>query len=130
MPFSMLSRMQKVEVLKQIASNPNIPSPPTVVLQVLEQASKADCTINDLCQIIQMDPGLASNILRIINSAMYGLSRPATSIQRALAIVGLNSARLLVLAISFPRLQKSFKVDPAVKQRYWKSSIAGAIVAR
>jgi diguanylate cyclase (GGDEF)-like protein len=126
----MLSKMQKAEVLKQIASNPNIPSPPTVVLRVLDQASKADCTINDLSQIIQMDPGLAGNILRIINSAMYGLSRPVTSIQRALAVVGLNSARLLVLAISFPRMQKSFKLDAALKQRYWKSSIAGAIVAR
>jgi diguanylate cyclase (GGDEF)-like protein len=130
MPLSQLSKMQKVEVLKQIASNPNIPSPPAVVLRVLDQASKADCTINDLCQIIQMDPGLAANILRIINSAMYGISRPVTSIQRALAIVGLNSARLLVLAISLPRMQSSVKWAPALKQRYWKSSIAGAIVAR
>ncbi len=130
MAFSNLSKMQKVEVLKQIASSPNIPSPPTVVLRVLDHASRADCTINDLCQIIQMDPGLAGNVLRIINSATYGLSRPVTSIQRALSIVGVNSARLLVLAISFPRVHKSFKQDPAMKQRYWKSSIAGAIVAR
>lgn len=129
MSTAMLSKMHKVELLKQIANNPNIPSPPTVVLRVLDQASKPDCTINELSQIIQMDPGLAASILRIINSAMYGISRPVTSIPRALAIVGLNAARLLVLAISFPRLQKSLKADPVLKQRYWKSSIAGAIVA-
>jgi diguanylate cyclase (GGDEF)-like protein len=123
--------MQKVELLKRIANHPNIPSPPTVVLQVLEKASKRDCTIADLCQIIQMDPGMSSRILRIVNSATFGLSRAVTSIQRALAVVGLNSARLIVLALSFPDMQrKMHAADQAVKQRYWKSSVAGAVVAR
>jgi diguanylate cyclase (GGDEF)-like protein len=122
--------MQKMELVKQIARNPNIPSPPTVVLRVLEQASRSECTIGDLCKIIEMDPGLASNILRIVNSAMFGLSRPAGSVQRALAVVGVNAARLLVLAIALPKIQRSLKADPIVRQRYWKSSIAGAIVAR
>jgi len=122
--------MQKVELLKQIANNPNIPSPPTVILKVLEKASQPDCTIGDLCQIIQMDPGLSANILRVVNSATFGLSRAVTSIQRALAVVGLKSARLLILAISFPKMQKTQKLDQIQRQRYWKGSIAGAIVAK
>ena len=123
--------MQKVELLKRIASNPSIPSPPTVVLHVLDKASKPDCTIGDLCQLIQMDPGMSGRVLRIVNSAMFGLSRPVTSIQRALAVVGLNSTRLLMLAISLPEMQqKMHKADAGVKQRYWKASVAGAIVAR
>ena len=121
----------KVELLKQIASNPNIPSPPTVVLRVLDKASARDCTIGDLCQIIQLDPGLSGRILRIVNSAIFGLSRPVSSIQRALAVVGLNSTRLLVLTISFPEMQKKARgIDPEVSRRYWKASVAGAIVAR
>jgi diguanylate cyclase (GGDEF)-like protein len=130
MSSSTLSLMQKVELLKQIANNPNIPSPPTVILKVLEKASQPDCTIGDLCQIIQMDPGLSANILRVVNSATFGLSRAVTSIQRALAVVGLKSARLLILAISFPKMQKTQKLYQSQKQRYWKSSIAGAIVAK
>src|SRR5207248_3113622 len=59
-----------------------------------------------------------------------GLSRPATSIQRALAVVGVNSARLLDLSISLTKMQQTFKVDPILNQRHWKTSIAGAIVAR
>jgi eukaryotic-like serine/threonine-protein kinase len=131
MSTTTLSRMQKVELLKKIASNPNIPSPPTVVLRVLDEASQPECTIGDLCRIIQIDPGLSGRILRIVNSAMFGLSRPVTSIQRALAVVGVNSARLLVLAISFPEMQRSArKIAERVRQRYWKSSVTGAIVAR
>ncbi len=131
MSTKILSKMQKVELLKQIAANPSIPSPPTVVLQVLDKASQQDCTIADLCKIIQVDPGLAGRILRIVNSATFGLSRPVTSIQRALAVVGLNSARLLVLSISFPEMQrKAVKFDPQWQKNYWKASVAGAIVAR
>lgn len=121
--------MQKVELLKQIAGDPRIPSPPTVILRVLEKASSPDCTIADLCKIIQIDPGLAGRILRIVNSALFGLSRPATSIQRALAVVGINSARLLILAIALPEMHKKSKLEGQIAQRYWKSSISGAIVA-
>jgi diguanylate cyclase (GGDEF)-like protein len=122
-----LSLVQKRELLDQIASNPKIPSPPTVILRVLEEASSPDCTINDLCKIIQMDPGLAGKILRIVNSALFGLSRPATSIQRALSVVGVNSARLLVLAIALPEM--NCEPVAAAAQKHWKSSISGAIVA-
>jgi diguanylate cyclase (GGDEF)-like protein len=66
-----------------------------------------------------------------VNSALFGLSRPVTSIQRALAVVGLNSTRLLMLAISFPEAQKKLRgIEAVVMQRYWKASVAGAIVAR
>ena len=133
MSNKMLSRMQKVELLKEIAANPSIPSPPTVVLQVLEKASLPECTIQELCKIIQVDPGLAGRILRIVNSATFGLSRPVTSIQRALAVVGLNAARLLVLSISFPEMQVPQKPASSIRpwqQGYWRTSVGGAIVAR
>src|SRR5579863_7217279 len=131
MTTKILSRLQKTELLKEIAANPNIPSPPTVVLRVLDQASAPSCTIADLCKIIQVDPGLAGRILRIVNSATFGLSRPVASIQRALAVVGINSARLLVLTISFPEMQRKMgKVNTQWAQNYWQASVAGAIVAR
>src|SRR5437868_3563843 len=131
MSNKILSPLQKGELLKEIATNPKIPSPPSVVLQVLDKASAPDCTIADLCKIIQVDPGLAGRILRIVNSATFGLSRPVLSIQRALAVVGLMSARLLVLSISFPEMQRKMgKMDAAWAQGYWKASVAGAIVAR
>ncbi len=131
MTNKILSRLQKTELLKEIAANPNIPSPPTVVLRVLDQASAPNCTIADLCKIIQVDPGLAGRILRIVNSATFGLSRPVASIQRALAVVGINSARLLVLTISFPEMQRKMgKVNTQWAQNYWQASVAGAIVAR
>lgn len=131
MTTKILSRLQKTELLKEIAANPNIPSPPTVVLRVLDQASTPNCTIADLCKIIQVDPGLAGRILRIVNSATFGLSRPVASIQRALAVVGINSARLLVLTISFPEMQRKMgKVNAAWARSYWQRSVTGAIVAR
>lgn len=130
MASSILSLNQKLELLKQIASNPNIPSPPNVVLKVLEKASASDCTIGDLGQIIQMDPGLCGKMLRVVNSAIFGLSRPVSSIQRALAVVGIKSARLLVLSITLPEMQQARKTDARAMQRYWRSSVVGAIVAR
>jgi diguanylate cyclase (GGDEF)-like protein len=131
MSTTLLSRPRKEDLLQEIGNHPKVPSPPTVVLQVLDRASNPDCTINELCGIIQVDPGLAGRILRIVNSATFGLSRPVASIQRALAVVGVKSARLLALSISLPEMQRQAgNIDGAWAQHYWKRSVAGAIVAR
>src|SRR5262245_43870104 len=105
MSSSILSLMHKAELLKRVAANTRIPSPPAVILRVLEKASKPDCTINDLSSIIQIDSGLAGKMLRFVNSALFGLSRPVASVQRALTVVGTNSARLLLLAIALPQME-------------------------
>jgi len=126
----LLAPIHKRALLMEIAENPRIPSPPSIVLQVIQRASSPECTIGELCDLLHGDPGLCGSILRIVNSALFGLSRPATSIKRALAIVGINSARLLMLSISFPEMNVAQQVDGQIRQRSWRSSLAGAIVAQ
>ena len=125
----MMSPMHRMELLKRIADNPSIPSPPPMVMRVLEKASKPDTTVAELSQLIQVDAGLSGKVLRIVNSALFGLSRPASSVQRALAVVGVNSTRLLLLATCLPEMWDPKKMAPQLRQRYWRASVAGAIVA-
>ena len=121
--------MPKLELLAKIASDPQLPTPSSVALRVLEKASQPDCTIGDLTSIISMDAGLSGKILKTVNSAVFGFPRPVTTIQRALAVLGIKSARSLVLTLSFPEMQKHREPDDRTR-RYWKTSIAGAIIAK
>jgi HD-like signal output (HDOD) protein len=79
----------------------NMPSPPGVVLEILRLANDPTKTASDLASIIQQDPVLAAKLLKIVNSAAYGLRNGAIDdIGRAVALLGFRPVRLLAMACS------------------------------
>src|SRR5438034_6027512 len=121
--------MSKETLLAQITNDPRLPTPPTVALQMLERASKPHCTIAEIGQIISQDPSLCGKILKMVNSALFGITRAVTSIDRALNLLGLKRVRSVVLSLSLPAMQDRSKANARMRD-YWKASVANAIVAR
>ncbi|HWG43742.1 MAG TPA: GGDEF domain-containing protein [Gemmataceae bacterium] len=115
-------------LLARIVDNPYLVSPPGIVLRLLEQASHLDCTPTDLAAVLHRDPALCGKILKAVNSVFYGLPRSITSINRAVALLGLKAVRSLVLSLSLPVMQSQFPCKPPF-DTFWKASVAGAIVA-
>jgi signal transduction histidine kinase/ActR/RegA family two-component response regulator len=121
--------MAQENVLARIADNPNLPSPPTLTLRILEQTNRPSCTITEIGKIISLDPALCVKMLRLVNSSLYGLHTSVTSIERALNLLGLNHVRSLVLSLSLPSLRFKHASDEQ-KKSYWKSSVTVAMVCR
>lgn len=117
------------DLLARIGESPSLPTPPPVALDVIQKASQPDCEMEDIAQIITLDPGLCGQVLRAVNAAMFGLQRPIGSIERALNYLGLKSVRSLVLSLSLPTMRLQTSTDARLGD-YWKTSVAGAIVAR
>jgi diguanylate cyclase (GGDEF)-like protein len=120
-------RAQRETLLARLADNPHLPSPPGVVLQVLEKASRLDCSPAELASVIHRDPVLCGKILKTVNSALYSLPRSITSIERAIALLGFKPVRSLVLSLSLPAMQRQAACPPV--ETFWKESVAGAIIA-
>lgn len=121
-------RSQRDDLLARLADDPHLPSPPGIVLQVLEKASGFDCSPAELAAVIHRDAALCGKILRTINSALFALPRSITSIERAVTLLGLKPLRSLVLSLSLPALQRQASRSPPM-QTFWKESVAGAMVA-
>jgi diguanylate cyclase (GGDEF)-like protein len=115
-------------ILERIADNPRLPTPPAVALRVLEKAGEPDCTLADLESVIALDPSMCVQLLRTVNSALYGLPRAVTSIRLALGLLGTTAVRSLVLSLSLPAMRGD--ADDNDLRAFWKTSVAGAIVAR
>lgn len=122
-------RAPREMLLAHLADNPNLPSPPGVVLQILEKASRLDCRLTELAALIHRDPVLCGKILKTVNSALYSLPRSITSIERIVALLGLKSLRSLVLSLSLPAMQRQAGAAPPL-ETFWKESVAGAIIAQ
>jgi HD-like signal output (HDOD) protein len=116
-------------VLAAVLHPARVPTVPAVAVRVAEAASRPDCQTDELVALLKQDPGLCAELLRAVNSAQNGLTRPAGSIERAILLVGLNRVRCLALGLSLPSLRPTSRFDPAATQ-HSLASVGGAILAR
>ncbi len=77
---------------------------PEVATRVLKLADDPNVTMTKLADVIATSPELSARILRIVNSAFYGLPGEVRSIERATTLMGLNSVRNVTIAASLTRV--------------------------
>src|SRR3954470_19824138 len=111
------------QLVQRIKTCPNLPSLPTIAVQVLDLASKANVDIAEIARIISKDPALSGKILRTVNSSFYGRSQHVSTISHALVILGLQSVKTLVLGFSLVTNLTKNKTKGFKHLAYWKRSI-------
>lgn len=77
-----------------------MPAFPQAVTRVLDLASRADCSPKDLVRVVEQDPVMTMKILKLVNSAYFGLSRPINSINHGVIFIGINTIKNLALTIA------------------------------
>jgi HD-like signal output (HDOD) protein len=92
----------------------NIPRPPRLLHKLLSPDFVERASSSELADLIAAEPLLAAQLLRTINSPMYGLRSPITSIDQAVSLLGLTAVRSLCLRYL---MINSFRADsPQRKQ--------------
>lgn len=66
--------------------------------KLLQLVSKQDIHIEDVADIVKLDPGIASHLLKIASSPSFG-SKQISSIQDALIVIGMNEVRNLATSL-------------------------------
>ena len=118
------------QLVERIRQCPNLPSLPTIAMQILELAQKPEVDIAEIARIICKDPALSSKILRTVNSSFYGRSQHVSTISHALVILGLQSVKTLVLGFSLVTNLTQTKGKGFKHLAYWKRSIFAATAGR
>jgi putative nucleotidyltransferase with HDIG domain len=77
-----------------------MPAFPASVQQVIALTSDINSSPKDLVKVIDHDPVLTMKILKVANSAYFGLSRKIVSINHAVVYLGLNTVKHVALAIA------------------------------
>jgi putative nucleotidyltransferase with HDIG domain len=63
-------------------------------------------------------------VLKLTNSAFYGLSREVESVRQAVVIVGMEAIKNLVLSASVLDMFKGSNVDQEFQDKFWRHSLA------
>lgn len=101
----------------------NIPRPPKLLHKLLSPDFVEHASSSELADLISAEPLLAAQLLKAINSPMYGLRSPITSIDQAVSLLGLTAVRSLCMRYL---LINSFKADSPQRKQIldatWQSS--------
>ncbi|QJB58254.1 HDOD domain-containing protein [Pseudodesulfovibrio sp. zrk46] len=121
--------MQDVEK-KLMAAVEKMPAFPKSVHQVLKLASNINCSQKELVEVIKKDPVFTLKILRLVNSAYFGLSREITSINHASVYLGLNTLKNVALGLAAVGAMPKSNVAGLEMGGFWLHSLAVATGTR
>ena len=107
---------------------------PAVAMEVVRLTSGGTASgdpvdTRTLKDTIEGDPALTAKILRVVNSSLFGLSGEVGNLTQAIALLGVQPLKLLVLGFSLPDRLFADLAGEAL-QRYWTASLTRAVVAR
>jgi len=86
----------------------SLPPLPDSIQKIQQLCMMNDVDISQLTKVIESDPMLSANILKSVNSPLYGMSKEIASIRQAVMMFGISMIRGFAAANA---IKKSFVVD-------------------
>lgn len=86
-------------LLELVGGMHTLPSLPTLYREVMQELQSPDASIDKIGQIISKDLGMLTKMLQVVNSPFYGLPRRISSATQAVALLGLEAIKSLVLSM-------------------------------
>ncbi len=116
------------ELIRKVGDLPPLPQ---VAQKALNLIRNPKSNMDDLANVLVMDQGLTSTVLRWVNSSYYGLASPVSTVQQAVVYLGQNTIQSLVLAASVSTfLYKPVPGYELDRGDLWKHSIGIATGAQ
>jgi len=104
---------------------------PEITAKIIAAVDDPKSTARDLHNIIKNDPALATKILKVVNSAFYGLPGQISEIDRAIVLLGLSAVKNIAISASISRLFTAERISDKFSARdIWKHSVAVAVATR
>ena len=125
--------------LRDLAGNPavktlvarinKLPTLPATYQKLVECLKSPNADMDDVAQIISRDPSMSARLLKVVNSAYFGLAKPVADVARAGALLGLDRIMALVLGQGIFSGGEVPQVRGFSLETLWAHSVATATAA-
>lgn len=106
----------------------SLPVMPEVAQALISTLSSDEADVGTITNIIAKDPGLTATLLRMANSAIFGLSRSVHTLDSAVSVVGMAHIRARALSIC---MAGSFRFPTGLDRlQFWRHSMVCAGYAK
>jgi putative nucleotidyltransferase with HDIG domain len=105
-----------------------IPPFPPIAVRLLQVLRDDGTPIDEIAELIRADPALSSALLRRANSPLYGFISQISSLDQALFLLGLQTAKNLAVTLATGGYAAFGRSAPE-RQRCWRHTLACALLA-
>ncbi len=110
-----------------VANTGDLASLPTTVVDLLYLFREEDASAQSVVSILQRDPAMTANVLKMSNSAFYGARREVSSVQEALVMLGNRAVVTMAFASGMaPVMRRDLIGYNVSRERFWNHSILAA----
>jgi HD-like signal output (HDOD) protein len=112
---------QRVELLEEL------PVIPEMALQLMELRNDPDATVEQLAEVIKLDPALAAQIIRYANSPLYGQHGQIDELEEAIfRVLGYETVLYIALGSSVAQAFSLPQDGPLGLTRFWRNAVFSA----
>jgi len=117
-------------VWENILQNARLVSLPDVYLRLKAVLDDPNSNLADVAEVVVNDPAMTVRLLRIVNSAYFGLGVEIDTVSRAVGLLGTHEVHDLVLAAAVTQSFEGMSNDIMDMQNFWQRSVVCAITSR
>lgn len=112
-----------------VAKVGELPAIPTVILESMSLLNDPSSTVKSIQEQILLDQSLTAFILKVANSALYGLRKEVSTISYAINLMGYNTTKSILSAYLSKNLYTA-KGNKLIQTMLWKHSISSAVFSK
>ncbi len=125
---SLANDAKVAKVIQQVTQIATLPEVTAKIIQIVEDPK---ATARDLQNLIKHDVALSAKILKVVNSAFYGLPRQVSSVDRAIVLLGLSTVKNIAVATSMAKLFNGRELSKRFTSRQlWQHSLACGVFCK
>lgn len=107
-----------------------IPSAPRVLPRLKRLLSDGNSSLSEVVEMVQLDPGIASRVLQVGNSARYSIGLRCYTVDEAVQRIGYDQIHEMVAgAVAGEVLEQPLAVYGIAADEFWQKSVAVALAA-
>jgi diguanylate cyclase (GGDEF)-like protein len=118
------------DVFQKLESSGKLPTPPGVVLRLLEITRRPDVSAAEIADVIGGDPNLTGKVMRFVNSPMAGVGREVRSLSHAISLLGIRSIKMMALSFSVLSQKSKTQCEGFDVTRFCVQSLACGLAAK
>jgi len=97
-----------IDIEKDLNEIANLPTISVIASKLLDMLVNDNIAMGSISELMQHDPAITAKVLKIVNSAYYGLRKEIDTLKMALVLLGINEITNIVMSLS---LFRGFSLD-------------------
>ncbi|MCR9244610.1 MAG: HDOD domain-containing protein [bacterium] len=123
---------QSTNILSLVNNTIELPTMPEVLLKLNEVMANPEVSADEVAEVVSKDPAVSTNLLRIVNSAYYGLQVRVSAVSLAISVMGFNMTKKVALkaAVFSTFGKRREKIQHFDASAFWKHAVFTGVCAR